>query len=266
MSTSHLAVLLVAFAGAGGLGTLGAAFKDDIAGGGRAACVPESTGESVRGAAARGAAARGATPVSVAAQAGAAELLRELAESARLAKGTGTTARGAASTAHDAADVVRELRTAEHGTRTAERGAVIDLASTATGHAAGKTTRVVDAGDSAAARGFTVGLDLDGVTAKPTARWLARHFVGLVDSVVKSGFGFSLRERFHRIHDVAANEHHIYRDMGVARGAADVLGDLQDAGAKVHVITARPTETSRSASVARDTLAWLRDAGISPTR
>lgn len=109
---------------------------------------------------------------------------------------------------------------------------------------------------------FTIGLDLDGVVAKPTLGWLRENFSGLLRSFFQSGFSLRLKDKFWRMHDIAANEHGLYRRMGVVKGAPEALGSLADEGARVHVVTARPTADPHGSGLARDTRAWLDDAGI----
>lgn len=115
---------------------------------------------------------------------------------------------------------------------------------------------------------WTLGVDLDGVVADYETRM--RDVTARITntdpkdiptastwSLVESGWPFADEADFMRVHQIAVNEHNLYRDMDPIPGASDALWALSDAGIRIRVVTHRLVVNFLHATAVADTVAWL---------
>jgi len=122
----------------------------------------------------------------------------------------------------------------------------------------------------AAATGFILGVDLDGVCGDYTAalrqvvaadRGVDPASLPLERSWDFHEWGLSAAD-FERVHQAAVLEHRVFRTMPAIAGAADVLWRLSDAGIWIRIITHRLYVNWGHATAVADTVDWLDSAGI----
>ena len=112
---------------------------------------------------------------------------------------------------------------------------------------------------------FVLGVDLDGVVGDHTAafRAIVAPLLGVTEESLplerswdfhEWGFGAADYDRFHRI---AVLERHMFANMGVIPGAADVLWRLSDAGVWIRIITHRLYVNWGHRTAVSDTVDWL---------
>jgi 5'(3')-deoxyribonucleotidase len=121
------------------------------------------------------------------------------------------------------------------------------------------------------ARGFILGVDLDGVCGDYTAAFRA---VVAADREVDpeslpdarswdfAEWGVATPDEFDRLHRVAVLEHRMFRHMPAMPDVADSLWRLSDAGIWIRIITHRLCVNWGHAVAVADTVAWLDDTGI----
>lgn len=115
---------------------------------------------------------------------------------------------------------------------------------------------------------WTLGVDLDGVVANYEARMRevtatitgtdpASIPVAHTWSLVESGWPFRDEQDFLRVHQIAVNEHNLYRNMDPIAGASKALWALSDAGIRIRVVTHRLVVNFLHATAVADTVSWL---------
>ena len=123
---------------------------------------------------------------------------------------------------------------------------------------------------TAAAGGFILGVDLDGVCADYTGalrevvaadRGVDPASLPLERSWDFGEWGLSAAD-FERLHRAAVLEHRIFRTMPAIEGVAEVLWRLSDAGVWIRIITHRLYVNWGHATAVADTVDWLDGAGV----
>lgn len=115
---------------------------------------------------------------------------------------------------------------------------------------------------------WTLGVDLDGVVAdyENRMREVTAEITGTDPrsipiantwSLVESGWPFRDEQDFLRVHQIAVNEHGLYRQMDPIAGASKALWVLSDAGIRIRVVTHRLVVNFLHATAVADTVSWL---------
>jgi 5'(3')-deoxyribonucleotidase len=120
------------------------------------------------------------------------------------------------------------------------------------------------------ARGFILGVDLDGVCGDYTAAFrevvAADRGIDPAELAEDRSWDFSewglSPQEFERLHRKAVIEDRMFRTMPALPGAADALWRLSDAGVWIRIITHRLYVNWGHAIAVADTVAWLDEAGI----